>query len=122
MPTNIDEIIKKLRPKRRKEVEERAARLIAEEMTRQELRRACKLTQARMAKMLGVTQDSVSRLEKRSDLLLSTLREYIEAMGGKLSLVAEFPGRGTVVLSGIAEEQPDAKKSRRRKARAVPRS
>ena len=71
---NLDEHMKRLSPARRKKVEGRAAQLIAEEMTLRELRRARKLTQARMAKKLGITQDQVSRLEKRSDLLLSTLR------------------------------------------------
>ena len=55
-----------------------------------------------MAEVLGVGQDSVSRLEQRSDLLISTLRNYVEAMGGKLSLVAEFPDKGPVILTGIA--------------------
>src|SRR5712671_3557071 len=87
---------------RRKKVEARADGLIAEEMTLQELRQARKLTQVRMAKVLGISQDGVSRLEKRSDLLLSTLRKSVEAMGGNLSLVAEFPDREPVVLSGIA--------------------
>jgi len=84
--------------------------LIAEEMTLRELRRARKLTQVRMAKTLGITQDSVSRLEKRSDLLLSTLRKAVQAMGGNLSLVAEFPDGAPVVLSGIAEEGPPLKR------------
>lgn len=104
MPTNVDDIIKGLSPAQRRKVEARAAQLIAEEMTLRELRHARKLTQVRMAKTLGITQDSVSRLEKRSDLLLSTLRKSIQAMGGKLSLVAEFPDRAPVVLSGVAEE------------------
>ena len=82
----------------------RTAQLIAEEMTLRELRHARKLTQVRMAKRLGITQDSVSRLEKRSDLLLSTLRKTIQAMGGNLSLVAEFPDRAPVVLSGIGDD------------------
>jgi hypothetical protein len=81
----------------------RAAELIAEEMTLRELRHAHKLTQVNIAKTLWVTQDSVSRLEKRTDLLLSTLRRTVEATGGNLSLVAEFPDRAPVVLSGIAE-------------------
>jgi DNA-binding XRE family transcriptional regulator len=104
MPTNVDDIIKKLRPAQRRKVEARAAQLIAEEMTLRELRRARKLTQARIAKTLGITQDSVSRLEKRSDLLLSTLRKTVKAMGGNLSLVAEFPDRAPVLLAGIAED------------------
>jgi transcriptional regulator with XRE-family HTH domain len=79
---------------------------MAEEMTLQDLRRARKLTQVRMARALGIGQDGISKLEKRSDLLLSTLRKAVEAMGGRLSLVAEFPDRDPVVLSGITEVEP----------------
>ena len=106
MPVNVDEKIKKLSAARRKKVEARAAALIAEEMTLRDLRKARELTQARMAEQLGITQDGVSRLEKRSDLLLSTLRKSVEAMGGRLSLVAEFPDRAPVVLTGIAGDEP----------------
>ena len=106
MPVNVDDKIKKLSAARRKKVETRAAELIAEEMTLRDLRKARELTQARMAEQLGITQDGVSRLEKRSDLLLSTLRKTVEAMGGSLSLVAEFPDRAPVVLTGIAEDEP----------------
>ena len=105
MPVNVDDKIKKLSTARRKKVEARAAALIAEEMTLRDLRKARALTQARMAEELGITQDGVSRLEKRSDLLLSTLRKTVEAMGGRLSLVAEFPDRAPVVLTGIAEDE-----------------
>jgi transcriptional regulator with XRE-family HTH domain len=103
MPVSVNVKIRKLSPVQRKKVEARAAELIAEEMTLRDLRKARKLTQVRMAQMLGITQDSVSRLEQRSDLLLSTLRRTVEAMGGSLSLVAEFLDRAPVVLSGIAE-------------------
>ncbi|CBK41864.1 putative transcriptional regulator [Nitrospira defluvii] len=118
MATNVDDKIKKLRPLQRKKVETRAAELIAEEMTLRELRHARKLTQVRMAKKLGITQDSVSRLEQRSDLLLSTLRKTIEAMGGNLSLVAQFPDREPVMLSGIAEDDSESKPTGRRHALA----
>ncbi len=103
MAVNIEEKIKKLSRAERKKVEMRAAELIAEEMTLQELRKARKLTQARMAKSLGITQDSVSRLEKRSDLLLSTLRKTVEAAGGKLSLTVEFADRPPIKLTGLSE-------------------
>ncbi len=116
MATNVNDIIKKLGVAQRKKIEARAAELIAEEMTLRELRHARKLTQVKMAKSLGITQDSVSRIEKRSDLLLSTLRRTIEAMGGSLSLVAEFPDRAPVVLSGIADDDPRRKPSGRRPA------
>ena len=115
MPITLKDKMKQLSPAQRKKVEARAAELIAEEMTLRELRHARKLTQVKMAKTLGVTQDSVSRLEKRSDLLLSTLRKTVEAMGGNLSLVAEFPDRAPVVLSGIAEDDPRPKPTSRRR-------
>jgi transcriptional regulator with XRE-family HTH domain len=118
MPVNVDDIIRKLSPTQRKKVEARAAQLIAEEMTLRELRHARKLTQVRLAKNLGITQDSVSRLEKRSDLLLSTLRKTVEAMGGSLSLVAEFPDREPVVLAGVADDESRPKSSGRKHGRA----
>jgi DNA-binding XRE family transcriptional regulator len=101
--TNLERVRKELSPARRKRVKARAAHLVAEEMTLQELRRARKITQVRMARKLGIGQDGVSKLEKRADLMISTLRKTVEAMGGNLSLVAEFPDREPVVLSGIAE-------------------
>ena len=99
---NLDRIRKHLSPARRRKIAARAVTLIAEEKSLQELRQAHKLTQKRMAQVLGIGQDSVSRLEQRSDLLISTLRGYVEAMGGRLSLVAEFPNQEPVVLTGIA--------------------
>ncbi len=66
--TNLERIRKELSPARRKKIKARAAQLIAEEMTLQELRRARKLTQVSMAKALGIGQDGVSKLEKRADL------------------------------------------------------
>src|SRR6516164_3827283 len=116
---NLERIRKELSPTRRKKVEARAAQIIAEEMTLQELRHARKLTQIRMAKALGIGQDGVSKLEKRADLMISTLRKTVEAMGGSLSLVAEFPDREPVLLSGIAEEEPEQKPADRRHARAI---
>jgi len=79
-----------------------AAELIAEGMSLRALRQAQKLTQVRLAKTLGISQDGVSRSEKCGDLLISTLRSYIQAIGGRLSLVAEFSDRQPVVLSAIA--------------------
>jgi DNA-binding XRE family transcriptional regulator len=106
--------MKSLSAGRRKKVQARATQLIAEEMTLQELRRARKITQVRIAKELGISQNGVSRIEKRSDLLLSTLRKTIEAIGGNLSLVAQFPDRKAVVLAGIAaDEKPAQPKGRR---------
>ena len=99
---NLTRIRTQLSPARRRKIAARAATLVAEERSLQELRQAHKLTQKRMAELLEIGQDSVSRLEQRSDLLISTLRGYIEAMGGRLSLIAEFPNQEPVLLSGIA--------------------
>jgi transcriptional regulator with XRE-family HTH domain len=115
---HLDRIRNEISPARRRKIKARAAEILAEEMTRQQLRRARKLTQVRMAKKLGMTQDGVSRLEKRTDVLLSTLRGYVEALGGKLSLVAEFPDRSPVILSGIAEDECAAKPNGRKRTYA----
>lgn len=114
MPVNVNEKIKKLSAAQRRKIERRVAELIAEEMSLRELRKARKLTQVRMAKTLGITQDSVSRLEKRSDLLLSTLRKTVKAMGGSLLLVAKFPDRSPVELSGLAEDKRPEKPTGRK--------
>jgi DNA-binding XRE family transcriptional regulator len=102
MARNIKEIIAEMPASSRRRIAKRAAALIAEEMTLQELRRARAMTQVRLAKNLGVAQKQISEIEKRTDMHISTLRRSIEAMGGKLSLVAEFPDRQPVVLAGIA--------------------
>lgn len=114
MAVNVSDKIRQLSPALSRKVKARASERIAEEMTLRELRTARKLTQVRMAQTLGITQDSVSRLEKRSDLLLSTLRKTVEAMGGNLSLVAEFPDRPPVVLAGIAQDDTLAGPRKRR--------
>ncbi len=111
----LNDKMKKLSAARRKKVEARVAELIAEEMSLRDLRRAHKLTQTYVGRALGISQDQVSRIEKRSDLLLSTLRKYVEGMGGSLSIIAEFPDRKPVVLSGIAEVDTQSLPSKKRK-------
>ena len=88
---------------RRKKIARRSRELIAEEMTMRELRKARNITQVEMAKALGVNQEQISRIEKRTDLHLSTLRRSIEAMGGELILTAKFPDGGPVELTGFSE-------------------
>ena len=105
MALNVDDLIEGLDRQRRGRVEEHAAELIAEEMTLRELRKARRLTQVSLARELGIGQDGISRMEQRSDLLLSTLRKTVEAMGGSLALVARFPDRPPVELAGIAEPE-----------------
>jgi transcriptional regulator with XRE-family HTH domain len=107
MATALHDKMKSVGSKRRKKIEAHAAELVAEELALRELRKAHHRTQVSMAKQLGISQDGVSRLEKRSDLLLSTLRNYVEAMGGNLRLVAEFPDQPPVILIGFSDIDDD---------------
>ncbi|HJX16484.1 MAG TPA: helix-turn-helix domain-containing protein [Candidatus Deferrimicrobiaceae bacterium] len=115
MTKNLEEVLAKLPRKRREKIERRAEEL----STLKDLRQAVKRTQVELASSLGVGQDTVSRLEQRGDMLISTLKRYVEAMGGRLHLVARFPDRPPVVIDRIAENPPDRRsvlrKSRRRK-------
>lgn len=112
MAIPAEDVLKGLPEGERRAVAARAQELMAEYLTLQDLRKARALTQERMAALLGIKQENVSRLEKRSDLLLSTLSSYVAAMGGRLRLVAEFPDRLPVVLSGLSDES-DQPRSRR---------
>lgn len=78
---------------RKARIEARTQDLEAEYLTLQEVRKTARLTQAGVSQELGVPQSNVSRLEKGSDMLLSTLRQYIEAIGGKLNLTVELPNK-----------------------------
>jgi DNA-binding XRE family transcriptional regulator len=117
MVRDVTDIIKALPASRRHKIDKRAATLITEKMTLQELRRARKMTQMNMAKALGIAQKQISDVEKRTNMQISTLRRSIEAMGGKLSLIAEFPDRGSVILTGIASS---ASRKPRKPSRNVP--
>jgi DNA-binding XRE family transcriptional regulator len=100
MARSLDQVLANLPARRRAKIERRTRELA----TLKDLRRAVERTQEDLAASLGVGQDTVSRIERRSDLLLSTLRRYVEAMGGKLELVAHFPNRPPLVIEQIAEE------------------
>jgi transcriptional regulator with XRE-family HTH domain len=111
MTVNVNDIIASLPPDRQAKIKARAAELIAEEMTLQDLRKAREFTQIRMAELLNMRQENVSRLERRADLLVSTLQSYIAAMGGELSLVVEFKDRPPVKIAGLTsmiEQRDDA--------------
>ena len=108
MARKLDDIIAALPEKRQQRVEARALELA----TLKDLRLAAQQTQEQLAATLGVGQDTISRLEKRSDMLLSTLRHYVEGMGGKLELVAQFPNRPPVVIEHLGVEARIDRKSR----------
>lgn len=97
----LEEKLQALPESRQQAIAARADELIAEEMTLQALRKALALTQEEMAERLMVNQENISRLEKRSDMKISTLQGYIEALGGKLNLTVDFPGHAPIRLQDI---------------------
>lgn len=99
----FEQIMSELPPERRRKIEARAKELIAEEMSLRALRKARHMTQTNLAKQLGINQENVSRIEKRTDLLLSTLTKYVEATGGKLRIVAEFPDSPPITLAAFQD-------------------
>lgn len=98
----LDQIIDTLPADRRAKVKARGRELIAEEMALRRLRQARQLTQQSLANILRVKQDRVSKIESSTDMLLSTLRTYIEAMGGSLQLIVQFPD-AVVALKSISD-------------------
>ena len=97
------EIMAALPPERRRKIEARTAELVAEVEGLQALRKLAERSQAEMAKELKIKQPSVHKIEKQTDLYLSTLRRYIEAAGGTLELRVELPGKGTMHLTGVGD-------------------
>ena len=90
---------------RRRRVETRKRELLAE-MPLHELRQALAMTQQGLADRLQVNQPAIAKLEKRTDLYISSLRSYIEAVGGQLRIVASFP-TGDVVITNFSSVSPE---------------
>ncbi len=81
-------------------------RRVREELQRmalEELRSAKQATQSDMAELLAVPQSSISRIEQRADMYLSTLRNYVHAMGGVLQIQAVFPDGGAVIIDRFGD-------------------
>jgi DNA-binding XRE family transcriptional regulator len=103
MATTLKQKIAKLPAKRRSKVKARGEQLVAEEVSLQMLRKAMNKTQVDVAKALNVGQDTISRYEQRTDMLLSTLQSYVQAMGGQIDLVARFPNRRPFRIRALEE-------------------
>lgn len=95
----LNEVMNSIPSARRKKIEARAARAIAEEMTLRELRKAKKLSQDTVAKNLGIKQSDVSKIEHRVDVYVSTLRNFIRATGGELEIIAKYPDKQAVRIN-----------------------
>lgn len=96
------ELREKLTPEREAKVAT-LKRQFEEELMLERVREALDLTQEELAKLMRTSQANISKLERRSDMLVSTLAKYLRAMGGELELRAVFPGLGAVRLKGLRE-------------------
>ena len=99
------ELTKGFSPERRRRIDEMTQQLLAE-MPLHELRQARELTQKELAKTLNVNQPAISKMEQRADVYISSLRSYVEAMGGKLKITAEFP-EGEVGITNFGQLADD---------------
>jgi DNA-binding XRE family transcriptional regulator len=114
MTRSFSELTKDVSPERRKRIEQSKEQL-RQDMTLAELRKAFSLTQDTLAKNLNVKQAEISKIENRADMLMSTLRNFIQAMGGELEARAVFPGRAITIktfssLSGKASKSRAGKR------------
>lgn len=82
-------LVKKMSPEAQERIEKRAMKML-EEAPLNELRAARHMTQESIAKIMNINQAAVSKLERRTDMYVSTLREFVTAMGGELEIRARF--------------------------------
>jgi len=108
MATKFRTIREKMDPERQERIRKRTEELL-EELPLQELRQARALSQQEIAEVLGLNQATVSKLERRTDMYLSSLRRFVEAMGGELEISANFPdGKVRIHLFQDLEEEKKA--------------
>jgi DNA-binding XRE family transcriptional regulator len=105
MTVSLEEMIARESEESQLRIKQITAELIAEEMNLRELRRQRRLTQARLSKKLKIGQEGVSRIERRQDMNVSTLRSYVEGVGGELWIEARFPDQPPVVLTGLGRSK-----------------
>ena len=103
MGKNLKDFTRGFSKERLARIESEAQEIIRTEATLRSLREAQNLTQTSIAEILKIRQEQVSRLEQRSDMFISTLRKFIRAMGGELYLIADFPEKDPISLSGIGD-------------------
>ena len=107
MARNFKQLREKMEPVRRARVEKRVQEAL-KAMPLEGLRDARELTQAQLALLLNVSQGAVSKVERRTDMYISTLRSYVRAIGGDLQIRAVFP-EGDVIIDQFGDLKPDAK-------------
>jgi len=103
MGVAFEKFMERFTDEERGEIETHARTLIAEEMSLRELRQALGKTQAQLARKLKKPQATISRMERQSDMLISTLDKVVHAHGGRVRILAELPGHKPLLLTGLAD-------------------
>jgi transcriptional regulator with XRE-family HTH domain len=107
---NLNDVMNSLPADRRDKINKRVSEAVAEEMSLREIRKANKLTQDTVAKNLNMTQSDVSKLERRTDMYVSTLRNFVHATGGEMEIVVRYPDSPPIKInqfSDLEENQDD---------------
>lgn len=99
----LDEVMAAMPAERQARIKARTAELLAEVEGLKALRKLAERSQEQIAQSLGIKQPAVVKIERQTDLYLSTLRRFVEAAGGKLELRVELPGTGAFTLTGVGE-------------------
>ena len=102
-PVPSEEMLSRMSPEQRTRVIARADELMTDQLALRDIRKLRALTQQEVAKTLGGKQVYVSRIEKRADVKLSTLRGYVEALGGELQLLVTFPDETKVTIGRLGD-------------------
>jgi DNA-binding XRE family transcriptional regulator len=118
MAQKFEKLFRKMSPAAQRRVEERAEAEYRA-LALSELREARDLTQVQLAKKLGIDQGAVSKIERRTDMYLSTLRNVIAAMGGKLELTARFPSGNAHIVQFRPAGRTSQKPGRTRRPRSA---
>jgi transcriptional regulator with XRE-family HTH domain len=108
MAKSFDQLVRRTTTKETRERGERRAQMLLNEMVVSELRQLAGKSQREIADILGIKQPSLSKIEKQSDMQISTLRRIVAALGGELDLIARFPNRDVRI-------KPFTRRSRKRK-------
>lgn len=103
MPVPLKDVLDALPSRRRAEIDRRFRELVNEVESLKELRRLSAKSQARIAKTLKISQPAVSKIEKQTDMYLSTLRSYVEAIGGELDVIVRLPNRRPVKVKSLED-------------------
>lgn len=123
MARNLNDVIAALPKARRDSIEARYRELREDVESLAALRKAVGKAQVDVASKLGISQPSVSKIEKQTDMYLSTLRNYVQAIGGDLEFVVKFPEQQPVYLNGLgdvfvpAKSKPNPKVGMKKKSR-----